>query len=106
MILLDTDHISVLQHPDSPPAAMLSARLQGSVDRDIETSAVTMEEQMRGWLALLNRHRGMRQQADYYEYLIDMVRFFTIGPCWDLMNYREPDSRRCATPEFGSDRVT
>ena len=102
MILLDTDHISVLQHPDSPPAAVLSARLQDSVDRDIVTTAVTMEEQMRGWLALLNRHRGVRQQADFYEYLIDMVRFFND---WSLLGFDELSEARFETLRHAGIRI-
>ena len=55
MILLDTDHISVLKYPDHPRFASLSRRLDTSPDQDIATTVITVEEQMRGWLAWINR---------------------------------------------------
>lgn len=46
MIILDTDHISVLQHPGTTDANSLLARLDSHTD-DIATTAVTLEEQSR-----------------------------------------------------------
>ena len=76
MIVLDTDHISILQHTASPAAQALSQRLAESADRDIATTVVTVEEQMRSWLSLIARYRDAEQQATYYERLIRFVRFF------------------------------
>jgi tRNA(fMet)-specific endonuclease VapC len=53
MIILDTDHISLLQHPDSTEGQRLVQRLAVSFDRDIVTTVVTVEEQMRGWLQVI-----------------------------------------------------
>ncbi len=76
MIVLDTDHISLLQHPDSTEARNLAERLAASSDRDIVATVVTFEEQMRGWLSVIARYRDVRQQAAYYDKLIEFVRFF------------------------------
>ena len=84
MIILDTDHMTVLQQPESQPAQVLAARLAASPDRDILSTAVTLEEQMRGWLALLNRYRDVRQQSEYYDNLTEMLRFYND---WKLLGF-------------------
>jgi tRNA(fMet)-specific endonuclease VapC len=76
MIILDTDHISLLQHPDSEEGQRLVQRLAASSDRDIVTTVVTVEEQMRGWLQVIARYRDLQQQAAYYDKLIEFIRFF------------------------------
>ena len=84
MIILDTDHMTFLQQPESQPAQVLTARLAASPDRDIMSTAVTLEEQMRGWLALLNRYRDVRQQSKYYDNLTEMLRFYN---GWRLLGF-------------------
>jgi tRNA(fMet)-specific endonuclease VapC len=76
MIVLDTDHISLLQRPDSPEARILTARLTASTDRGIFTTVATVEEQMRGWLRVIARYRDPRQQVTYYDGLIGFMGFF------------------------------
>jgi tRNA(fMet)-specific endonuclease VapC len=87
MIILDTDHISLLQHPDSIEAERLLVRLNSSTDRDIVTTIVTVEEQMRGWLQVIARYRDLRQQMIYYDKLIDFIRFFNK---WKIISLQEP----------------
>lgn len=76
MIVLDTDHISVLQHTDSEMAQALMRRLAGQDDRDIFTTALTLEEQSRSWLSLINRHSDARRQVIYYDRFVASYRFF------------------------------
>ena len=47
MIILDTDHISLLQHSDSIEGQRVIERLAASADPDIVTTVITAEEQMR-----------------------------------------------------------
>ncbi len=54
MIVLDTDHINVVQSEGSF-ASTLVANMGRSADKDFATTAITIEEQMRGWLALIHR---------------------------------------------------
>jgi tRNA(fMet)-specific endonuclease VapC len=86
MIVLDTDHISILQHPESEAAQKLQQRMKASVDREIVTSIVTVEEQMRGWLQVLARYRDLRQQIFYYDKLLTFIRFFHK---WKILPLRE-----------------
>jgi tRNA(fMet)-specific endonuclease VapC len=76
MIILDTDHISVLQHAESETAAELRERLIHSPDADIATSAITLEEQSRSWLSLINRYVDPRRQVVYYDRFVASFRFF------------------------------
>ena len=46
MILLDTDHLSVLQVPSSDRRTRLVARLALAVDEVVGTTIVSVEEQM------------------------------------------------------------
>ena len=49
MIILDTDHISALQYRETPKALALQTRLETLSRDDIATTAITIEEQTRGW---------------------------------------------------------
>jgi hypothetical protein len=50
MIILDTDHFTVLRFADDSRYPILTQRLLASEDQRIVTTVVTVEEQMRGWL--------------------------------------------------------
>ena len=51
MILLDTDHLNALKYPESVHYAPLTLKMSVSTDQDFATTVITVEEQMRGWLA-------------------------------------------------------
>ena len=55
MIILDTDHLSVLEFPESPHAVRLTEAMEQCGDEGFITMAVSLEEQMRGWLAAIHR---------------------------------------------------
>jgi tRNA(fMet)-specific endonuclease VapC len=84
MMVLDTDHISVLQHADSPEAGKLIARLEASPPKEIFTTAITLEEQSRSWLSLINRYSDVRQQVAYYDRLTVMFDFFA---SWQVLPF-------------------
>ena len=75
MILLDTDHINVLQSI-GPQAVALRANMAASADQDFATTAITIEEQMRGWLALIHRYADVYRQIPAYERLVGLFDFF------------------------------
>lgn len=76
MIVLDTDHISILQHADSEVATALQQRLAHCSDGDIATTPITLEEQSRSWLSLISRCADVRAQVAYYERFVATFRFF------------------------------
>src|SRR2546428_1493487 len=75
MILLDTDHLSLLQVRDAPAAFALHTRLEASPDA-VVTTVITLEEQMRGRLALLHRVPEVARHVAYYVRLLRLVGFF------------------------------
>ena len=90
MIVLDTDHLSLLQRRDAPAAFALQARLE-AVSDDVVTTVITLEEQMRGWLAVLHRVPEIPRQVAYYERLLRLVSFFA---AWEVLPF---DQQAAAT---------
>jgi tRNA(fMet)-specific endonuclease VapC len=76
MILLDTDHLSVFRFGAHPRAVALKERLRASTDRPIVVSVISVEEQLRGWLAEVSRARTQAKQLLAYEELAKAVEFF------------------------------
>ncbi|MCI0378769.1 MAG: hypothetical protein L0215_14270 [Gemmataceae bacterium] len=52
--ILDTDHLSILQK-GGPEAESLDARLSHYAADEIAATIVSFQEQVRGWLAWINR---------------------------------------------------
>jgi tRNA(fMet)-specific endonuclease VapC len=77
VILLDTDHITVLRYVDDPRSLRLKNRLRIAIETDdVATTIITVEEQMRGWLTRLHAERNIRQQIFWYEKLFSLLGFF------------------------------
>jgi len=86
VIVLDTDHVNVLKYPDQPQFATLTNRLNASADQDVATTVITVEEQMRGWLALINRSDNVRRQVPAYTELLRLLDFFSR---WQVISFHE-----------------
>ena len=67
MLVLDTDHISVLERADSVERARLIHRLDQAGVTAVVTAIVSYEEQSRGWLSYVARARSATDQVDAYE---------------------------------------
>src|SRR3972149_7170795 len=91
MIILDTDHVNVLQTPAHPQYAILSAKMKESGDPIFATTVISVEEQMRGWLATIHRSRKVHNQILYYTRLVGMIRFF--GE-WRILPFNDPVADR------------
>jgi tRNA(fMet)-specific endonuclease VapC len=81
LLVLDTDHVSLLQRADSPEGINILARLRASGQSFIATSIITFEEQARGWLAQVSTARTpARLVAAYHRLskLLDDYRDVTI----------------------------
>jgi tRNA(fMet)-specific endonuclease VapC len=66
MVVLDTDHLSLLQQAAGSPAARLRARLDRLDRVQVVTTIVSYEEQMRGWLAYAARGRTVAEIVRAY----------------------------------------
>ena len=77
MILLDTDHLTALKYPEHPRGMQLVAKLDAlPEDETIGLSIVTVEEQMRGWLAAIAKERQSHRQVRAYRELERLFQYF------------------------------
>ena len=83
MILLDTDHVTVLQFPSNPRCEALAERLCDEED-DVALTVITVEEQLRGWLAMIHQAKLPEEQIHPYDRLEYLVGFFTL---WDIQQF-------------------
>jgi tRNA(fMet)-specific endonuclease VapC len=77
VIVLDTDHINVLQNQSGAECTALAGRMAASADQQFVTTVVTLEEQMRGWLALIHRSSDPHRQVLAYAKLNGMADYFS-----------------------------
>jgi tRNA(fMet)-specific endonuclease VapC len=70
--LLDTDHVSLDQrgHP------IVRARVQAAGSEQVAVSIITVEEQMRGWLAAIRASTTPEARATAYQRLRMAVEYF------------------------------
>ena len=79
MYLLDTDHITLIDR-GGREGQNIRDRLALIPADEVAASIVIYEEQMRGWMALINRLRGMDRQADGYRRLERLLEFYCETP--------------------------
>ncbi len=77
MLVLDTDHLSELDRAGAAGAA-LNARLEGC-DDEVATTIINAQEQLRGWLAQIERQRDPHRQIALYKRLQGRIAFFASG---------------------------
>src|SRR4029453_9345185 len=80
----DTDHLSLLQAREAPSAFALQARLETLPPDGVVTTVITLEEQMRGWLALIHRVTDVQRQVAYDERRLSQVAFFA---AWEVLPF-------------------
>ena len=68
MLILDTDHMSLLEW-GTDESAGLRERLAEAPSDDIAVTIISYEEQMRGWMAYVAGAKSMEQQLEAYRRL-------------------------------------
>jgi tRNA(fMet)-specific endonuclease VapC len=86
MILLDTDHLTVLRYPEHAQFASLTRRMTATAGEQFAATVVSVEEQLRGWLAEVNRHQDLRKQIPAYDRLATLFTFFAR---WQIIRFDE-----------------
>jgi tRNA(fMet)-specific endonuclease VapC len=98
MILLDTDHTTFLKYPDSDRGRRLIERLKAVPESEaIGVAIVTVEERMRGWLAVIAKEKSaLRQVLGYRELalLFEFYQEFEIVPFDEAAARQFDDLRR------------
>jgi tRNA(fMet)-specific endonuclease VapC len=84
MILLDTDHLSLLQTREAPAALALQARLEAFPPDEVATTVITVEEQLRGWLARIHQVADVQRHVAYYDRLLRLLAFFA---AWHVLPF-------------------
>lgn len=100
MIVLDSDHVSVLQFPESAKAEALRDKLASVAQPTISTTAVTIEEQTRGWLAAIRSAKEVGRQVPFYSRLVGLFDFFAE---WDILPF--DDAAACKFTELRGDGI-
>ena len=69
MVILDTDHLSLLQRRESAGSQILQDRLDRLDTGSRATTIVTYEEQTRGWMAYMAGAKSVSQEVAAYSRL-------------------------------------
>ncbi len=85
MILVDTDHLTVLTNRRAASNAALVRRLELAAE-PLALPIVAVEEQCKGWLAKINRTRDIHQQIVPYQRLAELFDFLAE---WDIVTMSE-----------------
>ena len=110
MIALDTDHISILRSPGGLRRDRLVSGMAASLDQKFAASIAVLEEQARGWLAVISKERLVARQVVAYRELADLflsVDEFTVLPFDDAaathFDRLHPPLRRLGTMDLKID---
>jgi tRNA(fMet)-specific endonuclease VapC len=66
MVILDTDHMSLLEWSGSLPTQKLETRLKQLPSDEICTTVISYEEQLRGWMGVLAKATKLNGQIEIY----------------------------------------
>ena len=83
VLILDTDHLTVIQRRSEPAYSRLRARLSKLPPNTVQTTIVSFEEQMRGWLAVISNARNQQKEVEAYQRLQALLLFFNEIPVLD-----------------------
>jgi tRNA(fMet)-specific endonuclease VapC len=77
MILIDTDHVTYLKYPESERGRRLINRLAALPPSEVVgVTIVTVEERMRGWLAVIAKEKKALRQVIGYRELAQLFEFY------------------------------
>jgi tRNA(fMet)-specific endonuclease VapC len=72
VLVLDTDILSIIQRASGAEYDRLAAKLDAA-DDDMYVTVISLEEQMRGWLAYIAREQSFERQTFAYLKLRELV---------------------------------
>lgn len=86
MLILDTDHFSVVVDRRHRMHGRLLAELAATTD-EVAVSVITLEEQLRAWLAAVRRSHKVRDQIAPYDRLLQVLDHTSE---WETIRFGEP----------------
>jgi tRNA(fMet)-specific endonuclease VapC len=69
MVILDTDHMTLLERKGSDAGKDLEERLLQLSEEEVATTVVSCEEQFRGWMTALSKSKRVADQVERYRRL-------------------------------------
>ena len=75
---------TVLKYASDSRFMKLTERMADSVDQEFATTAITLEEQLRGWLSEINRFSGPEKHILAYSELTGLIEFFSY---WTILPF-------------------
>ena len=75
MILLDTDHVTLLQWGGAP-ARKIARRLEEAVSEVASTTIISYEEHARGWLSRVSAAKTLADEVTVYRKLREQLAFY------------------------------
>ena len=107
MIVLDTDHLSVLERSDQPGSGAWRTRLAHVPPVEVVTTIISYEEQLRGWMAYLARTRSVAHQVEAHRRLLQHLdNYGRIPQYCRLMKPRRLSSSGSSVLGCGSEQWT
>jgi len=91
MILLDTDHLTVLRFRAGERCVRLVARMEAEGNEFFGTTIINAAEQMKGWLAAINKERDVLRQVTGYR---ELARLFDFYSGYHIAAFDEPSAIR------------
>jgi tRNA(fMet)-specific endonuclease VapC len=85
MILLDTDHLSVFTDERDPRHELLNRRMEAAAE-PVACTVVSVEEVVRGWLAIIHRRHDVHRQIPAYARL---GQLFDVLSDWEIVLFDE-----------------
>ncbi|MEK7949690.1 type II toxin-antitoxin system VapC family toxin [Luteolibacter soli] len=87
MLILDTNHLTELGYK-SRAGVRLERRLIESGE-EVVTTIVSIEEQLRGWLALIGKQADVHRQIEAYTALGERLEFLS---CFKVLTWDKPSA--------------
>ena len=87
MILVDTDHLTVLARPDDSRHALGPSRIREVTEQTVGVAIISAEEQLRGWLAAIRKVQNVAQQVIPYQRFTDLIRYLNAWPIIPFDNH-------------------
>jgi tRNA(fMet)-specific endonuclease VapC len=91
MILLDRDHVTVLRYAEDSRHEQLLSRINATPTETFGTTIISAEEQMRGWLSLLNSIKQVQRQVVVYERFAALFKFYA---AWLVLEFDTTSAER------------
>jgi tRNA(fMet)-specific endonuclease VapC len=99
MIILDTDHMSLLQRGNAE-GQRIRLRLLAVPRDDVAATIISYEEQMRGWLARIGRFTTLERQVSDYGEVKKMLRNYCSIAVIDFGNEASAEFQRLLTSKI------